>query len=121
MNRKLRVFTATAVVLTVTGSAIAAGSTRANRASVDVQQKPSIAGNIQVSFRPADRLPDGGYYYAVIVLKQYKHYTSSEPPPCATSSKCGVVAKPKLYRYPDGLPTPLAKGTRIVGRFQVAF
>ena len=189
MNRKLRVFTATAVVLAVTGSAIAAGSSPANRASVEVQQKPGITGNIHVSFRPADRLPDGGYYYAVIVLKQYMHYTSSEPPPCATSSDmqktdyayphpghpielaltpaksfahhwcrggvysggiyavpypppcnstypcrsepykepspcfeiapgrraCGVVAKPKLYRYPDGLPAPLAKGTRIVG------
>jgi hypothetical protein len=34
---------------------------------------------------------------------------------------CGVVAKPRLYRYPDGLPTPLAKGTRIVGHFQVSF
>jgi hypothetical protein len=31
---------------------------------------------------------------------------------------CAVVAQPKLYRYPDGLLTPLAKGTRIIGYFQ---
>jgi hypothetical protein len=34
---------------------------------------------------------------------------------------CGVVAKPKLYRYPAGLPTPLAEGTRIIAHFKVSF
>ena len=34
---------------------------------------------------------------------------------------CGVVAQPKTYAYPDGLPQPLAHGTQIVGRFAVAF
>ena len=33
---------------------------------------------------------------------------------------CGVV-KPRGYAYPDGLPTPLAKGARIIGHFQVTF
>ena len=47
------------------------------------------------------------------------------PRPCIEISPChiasGVVAPPYFYRYPDGLPTPLAKGTRIIGRFQVVF
>jgi hypothetical protein len=34
---------------------------------------------------------------------------------------CGVVALPKQYAYPDGLPTPLARGTTIVGHFAVRF
>lgn len=34
---------------------------------------------------------------------------------------CGVVALPRQYSYPDGLPRPLASGTTIVGRFAVTF
>ena len=34
---------------------------------------------------------------------------------------CGVVALPRQYSYPDGLPTPLAPGTTIVARFSVRF
>jgi hypothetical protein len=34
---------------------------------------------------------------------------------------CGVVARPPVYAYPDGLPTPLEKGTRIIGYFRVTF
>jgi hypothetical protein len=34
---------------------------------------------------------------------------------------CGVVALPRRYAYPDGLPRPLASGTRIVARFTVGF
>jgi hypothetical protein len=34
---------------------------------------------------------------------------------------CGVVAHPRAYAYPDGLPVPLASGTRIVARFSVKF
>jgi hypothetical protein len=34
---------------------------------------------------------------------------------------CGVVAQPKEYAYPGGLPTPLAPGTRIIARFSVSF
>lgn len=48
-----------------------------------------------------------------------------EPSPCFEIEPgrraCGVVAKPKLYRYPDGLPFPLAKGTRIIAYFHVTF
>lgn len=34
---------------------------------------------------------------------------------------CGIVALPRRYAYPDGVPEPLAHGTRIVGRFSIAF
>ena len=34
---------------------------------------------------------------------------------------CGAVALPRQYSYPDGLPSPLAKGTTIVERFTVRF
>jgi hypothetical protein len=195
MRWRLHVLIVSAVALSVAGSVGAAAGTQPDAVSLHVQQKPSVAGNIHISFHSTEHLPQGGYYYAVIVLKQYKHYTQDEPPPCATSSNmertdygyphpgrpvrlaltptksaaghwchggtysggiyavpypppcnntypcrsepykepspcfeiapghraCGVVAKPKLYRYPDGLPTPLAKGTRIIGRFHVSF
>ena len=34
---------------------------------------------------------------------------------------CGVVALPREYAYPDGLPAPLARGTSVVARFTVRF
>ncbi|HMD58053.1 MAG TPA: hypothetical protein VKG82_11350 [Solirubrobacteraceae bacterium] len=34
---------------------------------------------------------------------------------------CGLVARPTEWVYPDPLPTPLASGTMIVGRFSVKF
>jgi hypothetical protein len=34
---------------------------------------------------------------------------------------CGKVAQPYRYSYPEGLPRPIASGTRIIGHFQVAF
>jgi hypothetical protein len=183
------------LALTVAGAVGASARTQPDAVSVHVQQKPSIAGNVHISFHPLDRLPPGGYYYAVIVLKPYKGYTQETPPPCATSSDmqktdygyphpghpvrlaltpttspehhwcrggnyigaiyavphappcnstypcrsenykppspcwetepghrvCGVVVQPKFYRYPNGLPTPLAKDTRIIGHFRVTF
>ena len=48
-----------------------------------------------------------------------------EPPsPCWSVGGhivCGVVALPRQYSYPDGLPAPLAKGTSVVARFSVRF
>jgi hypothetical protein len=49
-----------------------------------------------------------------------------EPPsPCFKfadgQTACGIVASPRLYAYPAGLPQPLAPGTRIVGHFMVIF
>jgi hypothetical protein len=53
------------------------------------------------------------------------HSEPYEPPsPCWNIEGrrvCGVVALPREYAYPDGLPTPRASGTRIVARFSVKF
>lgn len=192
MHGRLRLVIVSVVALTVIGSVRASASIQSDHVSVHVEQKPSVAGNVHVSFHPTDRLPAGGYYYAVIVLERYKHYTRKTPPPCATSSDMektdygyphpgrpvklaltpaksfarhwcrggvysggiyavphappcessypcraepykepcagvrpgcveGVVARPRQYAYPDGLPTPRAEGTRIIGHFQVTF
>lgn len=173
----------------------ASAATQTATTAVQVPSRPSVLGNVHISFRPTGRLPPGGYYYAVIVLKPYKRYTRQAPPPCATSSDmqrtdygypraghpvslaltparsstghwcrggtyvggvyavphappcnssypcrsepyetpspcfkledgrivCGIVAHPKEYAYPEGLPTPLAPGTRIIARFNVTF
>jgi hypothetical protein len=49
----------------------------------------------------------------------------SELSPCwetvAGHKVCGVVAQPRAYAYPDGLPAPREKGTRIIGHFRVTF
>jgi len=194
MQRRFHVLILGVVTLSAAGSVGAAASTQPLIVSVHVQRKPSIAGSVHITFRPAEQLPSGGYYYAVIVLKQYKHYTRTTPPPCATSSDmektdygypysgrpvrlaltpakstaghwcpggaysggiyavphsppcestypcrsepyepnpcwelengrkvCGKVAQPKLYAYPEALPKPIARGARIIGRFQVTF
>lgn len=195
MQPRIRIAILSAIALATAGSAVALAGTQSDRVSVHVQQKPSIAGNVHISFRPTDRLPAGGYYYAVIVLRPYKHYTRTSPPPCSTSSDmlktdygyphpeqpvklaltpaksvighwcpggtyngavyavpqaptcestypcrsepykppspcwelesgrkvCGKVAQRKSYTYPEGLPKPIAKGTRIIGRFQITF
>lgn len=34
---------------------------------------------------------------------------------------CGVVPLRNRYAYPEGLPKPLASGTRIIGRFHLTF
>ncbi|HEV2945713.1 MAG TPA: hypothetical protein VGX26_11440 [Solirubrobacteraceae bacterium] len=188
--RLLHLLIAGVVALTAAGSVDA--STGTQTVPVNVQQKPSIVGNVHISFPSTGSLPPDSYYYAVMVLKPYKHYTQEVPPPCATSSNMektdygyprpgrpvrlvltrakslaghwcrggvysggiyavpypppcnstypcrsepykepcagirpgcveGVVAKPRFYRYPDGLPAPLAKGTRIIGHFKVSF
>ena len=196
MRQRFQVLILSAIALTAAGSAVAVASTQSGPVSVHVQQKPSIAGSVHISFRPTDRLAAGGYYYAVIVLRPYKHYNQQSPPPCATSSDMqktdygypkpgrpvsgpvrlaltpasslarhwcrggvysgaiyavpypppcnsaypcrsepykapcagvrpgcveGVVARPREWAYPQGLPTPLAKGTRIIAHFQVTF
>jgi hypothetical protein len=195
MRRTFR-FIASVVVLGLASAAGTSASAQPDAVSVNVQQKPSIAGNVHIGFPSTGSLPPGGYYYAVIVLKPYRHYTQEAPPPCATSSNmqktdygyprpgrpvrlvltptkseaghwcrggsyigaiyavphpppcngtypclyaepykapspcfeiapgdraCGVVARPEFYRYPDGPPTPLAEGTRIIAHFKVTF
>jgi hypothetical protein len=191
MRRTFRV-SASVVALSLTSAAGASASAQPDAVPVNVQQKPSIVGNLHISFRSTGRLPPDGYYYAVIVLKPYKHYTRQSPPPCATSSDMqktdygyphpgrpvelaltpakslarhwcrggvysgaiyavpypppcnstypcrsepyeapcagvrpgcveGVVARPREWAYPQGLPTPLANGTRIIAHFKVTF
>jgi hypothetical protein len=74
----------------------------------------------------------GGVYSGGIYAVPY-------PPPCNSTYPCrsepykapcagirpgcveGVVARPREWAYPQGLPTPLAKGTRIIAHFQVTF
>ncbi len=66
-------------------------------------------------------------------------YAVPHAPPCESAYPCrsepykepcagigpgcvhGVVAWPKEYAYPDGLPTPRATGTTIAARFSVKF
>src|ERR1700740_3157010 len=46
------------------------------------------------------------------------------PSPCWNSEGhpvCGVVVLRQLWRYPDPLPAPLAKGTTVAGRFSLRF
>jgi hypothetical protein len=75
--------------------------------------------------------PSGSYEGAI--------YAVPHAPPCESAYPChsepykepcagiepgcvhGVVARPKEYAYPDGLPTPRATGTTIVARFSVKF
>jgi hypothetical protein len=194
MQRRFQILILSTVVLSVAGSAGASAGTVPKVVAVRVEQKPSVAGSLHITFRPPGRLPQGGYYYAVVVLRPYKGYTRKEPPPCATSSDmertdysyphsghpvalaltpaksttghwcaggsyigavyavphappcnsnypcrsetyegspcfklkngprvCGVVAHPKLYSYPDGLPSPIERGTRIIGHFHITF
>jgi hypothetical protein len=49
----------------------------------------------------------------------------SEASPCfeleSGRKACGIIVRPRVYAYPDGLPAPLEKGTRIIGRFRVTF
>ena len=73
-------------LLSLASSIAAWASTQPSVVSVHVQPKPSVTGNVHVSFHPIDQLLPGGYYYAVIVLKPYRHYTRTSPPPCAASS-----------------------------------
>jgi hypothetical protein len=95
---------------------------------------------VQLALTPAESVTRhwcrGGVYSGGI-------YAVPQPPPCESTypclyaepykapspcfeiapgqRACGVVARPELYRYPDGLPTPLVKGTRIIAHFRVTF
>lgn len=97
---------------------------------------PNTGRPVRLALTPANSLTRhwcrGGIYSGGIYAVPY-------PPPCNSTYPChsepykepcagvrpgcveGIVARPKFYRYPDELPTPLAKGTRIMGHFQVTF
>jgi hypothetical protein len=97
---------------------------------------PQANGQVALALTPARSstrhwCPGGSYEGAV--------YAVPHAPPCESSYPCrsepykepcagiepgcvlGVVARPKEYEYPDGLPTPRATGTTIVARFSVKF
>jgi hypothetical protein len=69
--------------------------------------------------------PGGSYEGAI--------YAVPHPPPCESSYPCraepyearpnryGVTAKPGEWHWPDPLPPPLAKGTKIIDHFTIKF
>ncbi|HWX74530.1 MAG TPA: hypothetical protein VNZ05_04435 [Solirubrobacteraceae bacterium] len=97
---------------------------------------PTPRGEVVLTLTPAKSLTRrwcrGGVYEGAI-------YAVPHAPPCESTYPCrsepykepcagigpgcvpGVVARPRQYAYPDGLPRPLATGTMIVGRFTVKF
>lgn len=97
---------------------------------------PSPGGGVALALTPAKSLAahwcTGGNYLGAIYAVPYA-------PPCESTYPCrsepykqpcvgvgpgcvlGVVARPSKWSYPQGLPTPLASGTTIVGRFTVSF
>lgn len=97
---------------------------------------PQANGLVALALTPArssnGRWCRGGTYVGAI-------YAVPHTPPCESSYPCrsepykepcagvrpgcvlGVVARPREYAYPDGLPTPRASGTTVVARFTVKF
>jgi hypothetical protein len=91
-------------------------------------------GQVALALTPAKSstghwCPNGSYKGAI--------YAVPHPPPCESAYPCrsepyerpcagigpgcveGIVARPREYAYPEGLPTPRATGTTIVARFSV--
>jgi hypothetical protein len=99
---------------------------------------PLANGQVTLALTPARSLTGhwcrgGSYAGAIYVVPHAPPCESTypcrsepyEPPsPCWNVEGrrvCGVVALPRRWAYPDGPPTPLAQGTRIVARFSVSF
>lgn len=100
---------------------------------------PQPARNVRLALTPAKSATGhwcrGGAYVGAVYAVPHappcesKYPCRSEPyeppSPCwevASGRKvCGIVALPRRYAYPDGIPEPLAHGAHIVGRFSVAF
>jgi hypothetical protein len=97
---------------------------------------PKPDGEVPLTLTPAESLTrhwcrSGSYSGAIYAVPQPPPCEGRYPcrserytiPQCFTSGGrqvCGLVL-PKGWRYPEGLPTPLATGTRIVARFTVRF
>lgn len=97
---------------------------------------PQPSGEVGLALTPAKsstgRWCPGGFYEGAI-------YAVPHAPPCESTYPChsepykepcegarpgcvhGIVAQPREYKYPDGLPTPRASGTTIVARFSIKF
>jgi hypothetical protein len=98
---------------------------------------PQANGKVALALTPTRSstrqwCPGGSYEGAIYAVPrpppcESRYPCSSEEPskrPCAgVGPGClpGVVALPKDYAYPDGLPKPRAAGTKIVSRFSVKF
>jgi hypothetical protein len=97
---------------------------------------PQPSGEVALALTPAKSLtghwcPGGDYLGAI--------YAVPHAPPCESTYPChsepykepcagigpgcitGVVAPRREWAYPQGLPTPRANGTTIVGHFTVTF
>ena len=97
---------------------------------------PQANGHVALALTPAKSstghwCSSGSYEGAI--------YAVPHAPPCESAYPChsepykepcagigpgcvhGIIARPKQYTYPDGLPTPRATGTTIVARFSVKF
>jgi hypothetical protein len=97
---------------------------------------PQSSGEVALALTPAKSLtghwcPGGDYVGAI--------YAVPHAPPCESAYPCssepykepcvgvgpgcvhGIVARPREWSYPDGLPRPRATGTTIVARFSVRF
>lgn len=97
---------------------------------------PQAKGRVALALTPAKSLtghwcPSGSYEGAI--------YAVPHAPPCESTYPChsepykepcagigpgcvhGVVIRPHIYKYPDGLPRSRATGTTIVARFSVTF
>jgi hypothetical protein len=97
---------------------------------------PQSSGRVALALTPAKSLtghwcPGGDYLGAI--------YAVPHAPPCESAYPChsepykepcagvgpgcvhGIIKRPREWAYPQGLPTPLASGTTIVGHFTVGF
>ena len=110
-------------------------STSSNMQRTDYGYPPPN-GKVALALTPAKSstgrwCPSGSYEGAI--------YAVPHAPPCESAYPChsepykepcagigpgcvlGVVARPKEYAYPDGLPKPRATGTMIVAHFSITF
>lgn len=99
---------------------------------------PQPNGQVALALTPAKSstdhwCPSGSYEGAIYAVPHAPPCESAypcrsepytPPSPCWNIEGhrvCGVVARPRAYAYPDGLPRPRATGTTIVARFSVKF
>jgi len=99
---------------------------------------PQPNGRVALALTPARSstghwCPSGSYEGAIYAVPHTPPCESTypcrsepytPPSPCWNvegRQVCGLVAYPRAYAYPDGLPVPLASGTTILGRFSVKF
>lgn len=104
MRQEVRALIVSALALVLVGTASASAAIQLGPVSVKVSRRPSVGGNVGVSFSTRGHLPDGGYYYAVIVLEEYPAALQSAHPSCAVSSDM----RRTQYGYPHrGRPVGL--------------